>query len=322
MKRPPSLHLSAWGVYWDKYLQNHIETQGQELKQIDLFLLHLDEKGDVVPAHSNFNELSSMIYELKQKYPLKHFYITIVNDVITTPPKLKDPEIIHHILSNENRRNNHINQLLKFSELGDGIEIDYERVWVKDRELFTGFIKDLSVSLHARKKKLSVVVQPKTKDELTNGAGAMDWQELGRYADQIKIMAYHFHYPGGPSGPVAPLYWVKEIGTLALSQIPQEKIWMAFTLSGFEWEEGAKGKSLDYSQAQEKIVYKNIKLERDEDLIPHYSEQGSKGITEGWFEDSISIQKKITTLQEMGINQISYWRMGTGDSKIWEAHHE
>src|SRR5207302_386263 len=105
----------------------------------------------------------------------------------------KSPECVHAVLAFAEKRDAHIAQLLKLAEGSAGLEIDYESLHLADREAFTGFIQRLAEQLHRRGQWLSVAVEPKTSDALKDKAGAIDWQAIGRYADEVKVMAYLYH---------------------------------------------------------------------------------------------------------------------------------
>jgi spore germination protein YaaH len=106
-----------------------------------------------------------------------------------------------------------------------GIDIDYENLHAADRAAFTAFVTRLGAALHARGKVLSVAVFAKTTDAGTAPFNvAQDYAAIGRAADQVRLMAYDYHWPTSPPGPVAPVSWVRGVLRYARTQIPAGRI--------------------------------------------------------------------------------------------------
>ncbi|MDQ3904815.1 MAG: glycosyl hydrolase family 18 protein, partial [Actinomycetota bacterium] len=118
----------------------------------------------------------------------------------------------------------------------DGIDIDYEDLPASDRQAFTTFVTDLATALHDKGKILTVAVFAKTSDagEDQRNAG-QDYAAIGAAADEVRLMAYDYHWSGSTAGSVAPLPWVRDVLTYAKSQIPPEKIVLGIALSGYDW---------------------------------------------------------------------------------------
>jgi spore germination protein YaaH len=234
--------------------------------------------------------------------------------------QLKDPAIMHTLLKNPQRRARLTDELLSVLQQADGLEIDVENLRAKDRDAFSQWIRELAGELHAHQKMLSVVVQPRTQDKIKDGAGAMDWSALRAVADQVKVMAYHFHHAHGDPGPVAPPEWVVQLVRFAQPSIPPEKLSVVLTLSGFDWPKNSAGRAISFEEAIAKSKQAGAAVERDPATgTPHfeYTENGIRHTV--WFEDAVSLRKKIDALHEAGVFQIALWRLGTGDSAFWDS---
>jgi hypothetical protein len=121
----------------------------------------------------------------------------------------------------------------------DGIDVDYEGLndgGNDDRDAFSGFIRRLSVALHAEGKLLSIAVHAKESEPGGwNGPQAQDWFRLGRDADRFRIMTYDYSYDGGAAGPVAPVTWVGSVLDFAGTVVTKSKTQMGVPFYGYDW---------------------------------------------------------------------------------------
>jgi len=310
----PPFRASGWVVYWDKV--NSLQAardHGDKLEEISIFAADFDESYQLT-VHP---EAAEALQELKGTSLIHRprLLMSVVNDVKAPAGSfLKNPDCIHTILSSREKRSAHIEQLLQLSADTDGIEIDYESLYLKDRDAFSFFIRDLADKLHQRGQWLSVDVEPKTADVLKDREGAMDWKALGQYADNVKVMAYLYHYPSGDPGPLAPPDWVVEIARFAVSQIPAEKLSIALTMEGCDWGKQEHGKSLNYLKIMDLAEKYNAVSKRDKDSATPYFHYTENGIDhQVWFEDKESLTEKVRRLQETGILHIALWYLGSGD---------
>jgi spore germination protein YaaH len=310
---PKALSISGWVVYWDMGNSlNAAREHSVKMEEISVFAADFDESGELTV----YPEAADAIRELKAAAPPHpRILVSIVNDVRTRKNALlKNPDIIHDILSSADKTAAHIEQLLQISADADGIEIDYESLYLKDRDAFTAFIRDLAQALHERGKWLSVDVEPKMADVLKDREGAMDWKALGQHADNVKVMAYLYHYPSGDPGPLAPPDWVAAIAQFALSQIPAEKLSMALTMNGCDWGNPGQGKPLNHGRIIELAIKNRADIRRDpESASPYFDYAAGRVDHQVWFEDAESLKEKVKRLTEAGVLHVALWYLGSGD---------
>ena len=119
----------------------------------------------------------------------------------------------------------------------DGIDLDFEdfafsdplSTWDTTRPDWVTFIGQLSASLHARGKLLSVTTPPiytnnRTQTSSTkwnDGYWVYDWAGIADKVDRLRIMAYDYSVSGGP---IAPLPWVERVVQHAVSVVPSGKV--------------------------------------------------------------------------------------------------
>ncbi|MDI6708253.1 MAG: glycosyl hydrolase family 18 protein [Candidatus Thermoplasmatota archaeon] len=152
--------------------------------------------------------------------------------------------LVHTILSNPTIMENHIANItnLVISNNYDGIDIDYEGLYASDKDNFTLFISELAEKLHEKNKLLAVCVHAKWSDSITyDGPGAHDYENLGKFADTLRIMAYDEHWSTSEPGPIASYSWVEKILSYAVTKTSKDKIILGVPFYGRDWNKTTSG---------------------------------------------------------------------------------
>jgi spore germination protein YaaH len=201
----------------------------------------------------------------------------------------------------------------------DGIDIDYEDLPASDRQAFTTFVTDLATALHDKGKILTVAVFAKTSDagEDQRNAG-QDYAAIGAAADEVRLMAYDYHWSGSTAGSVAPLPWVRDVLTYAKSQIPPEKIVLGIALSGYDWV-GDQAEVVTWIQCYGRAQKYHATTEWDRlsqsPSFKYTDEQGRQH--EVWFENSDSMAFKLQAAKAAGIRGVYLWMISSEDDRSW-----
>ena len=310
----PSPSFSSWAVYWDDInAERSFTAHGRDLEEVAVFAYHFDTSGNLIPGNNRLIPLTRWIQEHLPE-PRPRTLLTLVNDIALSSGslRLKDAVCVHQAITAPAARAEHIRQILALSEGVDGIDVDYERIDMADREAFSVFIQELGTALHARKKWLSVVVEPRP--------GAIDWAAILPFVDRIKVMAYLYHYGSSAPGSIAPTSWVSELAENSLKIIPPDKLCMVLHLGGFDWPEGTPGRSIEYSQAAMLASVHDETFHKDADTGSAYFDYSDKNVLHHvWIEEASGLKLKIQALQKLGIVHVGFWRLGTGDPALWES---
>jgi spore germination protein len=201
----------------------------------------------------------------------------------------------------------------------DGIDIDYEDLPASDRQAFTTFVTDLATALHDKGKILTVAVFAKTSDagEDQRNAG-QDYAAIGAAADEVRLMAYDYHWSESTAGSVAPLPWVRDVLTYAKSQIPAEKIVLGIALSGYDWV-GDQAEVVTWIQCYGRAQKYHATTEWDRlsqsPSFKYTDEQGRQH--EVWFENADSMAFKLQAAKAAGIRGIYLWMISSEDDRSW-----
>ncbi len=130
----------------------------------------------------------------------------------------------------------------------DGIDLDFEgfafvdgnQTWSKTAPLWTALVKELSVSLHAQKKILSVstpyVLDPAGKQK---GYFVYAWAAIASSIDRLRIMTYD--YSVSRPGPIGPISWTERTLQYAVSIMPASKVYVGIPGYGRDWVTAVTG---------------------------------------------------------------------------------
>jgi spore germination protein YaaH len=203
-----------------------------------------------------------------------------------------------------------------------GIDIDYENLRASDRGAFTAFIAALAAALHAHGKTLSVAVFAKASNAGYGEANlAQDYAALGRAADQVRIMAYNYHWATSPPGPVAPIRWVRSVLRYARTQIPASKIILGVPLYGYDWS-GGRGTPVTWLRAFQLATRYRATPRYDaasQEPWFRYTAAGARHVV--WFENQESSRAKFDVAMGAGARGVFLWMFGYEDDRTWAALH-
>lgn len=291
---------SAWLPYWD------YENSLQEVKDnfdlfdsISPFIYVLAGNGDIQIKISDEELFETMNLSGLQVIP------TISNEF--------DAQRVSRIINNDDLLKKHVAELSDIVNVNkyDGIEIDYEYLDAEDKDAFSNFIKILSTELSLNNKTLIVTLHPKT-DEIGDWSAkeAQDWQEISKYADFVRIMAYDYHWSTSEPGPIAPISWVEEVALYATKNIPEEKMIMGIGYYGYDWPSEGDAKSINLTEANDLSSKNGVDIVFDpESQSPYFTYQSEDGTHTVWYEDEKSLMLKNNIAQNY-YKGITIWRLG------------
>jgi len=202
-----------------------------------------------------------------------------------------------------------------------GIDVDYQDLLATDRQAFTLFVTRLATALQARGKILSVALFAKSTDAgHAPRNAAQDYAAIGRVADQVRLMAYDYHWPTSAPGPVAPVGWVSAVLGYAKTQIPVGKIVLGVPLYGYDWS-GGHGTGLSWLQATRLATRYHATVHYDADAqAPWFRYADSSGTPHAvWFENAESSKAKFALARRAGVAGVYLWMYGGEDAGTWGA---
>ena len=126
----------------------------------------------------------------------------------------------------------------------DGIDLNFEgfayvdkiATWPTIQPRWVKFVSELSVSLHAQNKLLSVTT-PYLLDPTTGKKGYYHyaWPEISSHIDRLNIMFYDYHKYDTKPGPIGPISWFEPSLIYALKTVAPYKIYLGTPNYGYNW---------------------------------------------------------------------------------------
>ncbi len=237
-----------------------------------------------------------------------------------------DPEMTHGFLNNIDTREKIYQQLLIYAELYDldGINIDFENVYLKDKDMLTQFMRELAPLFREQGLVVSIDVTFRSSSE--NWSMCYDRKALSEIVDYIAVMAYDQHWAASPvSGSVAEYGWVEEGIKRILEQVPNEKVLLGLPFYTRVWkEELVDGKTKVSSVAVTMDTVNKLLSEHkpeviwDEESGQHYAEYKVGKVTNRiWIEDDRSLNLKSSLVHKYNLAGAASWRKGFESDNIW-----
>lgn len=313
--------IGAWITYWraDAGIESALQIP-PPFKDVFLFGATLDSAGNPITASLPRNSVEIVRQLRKQQVKV---WITVVNDVHspTNKPKLKDPDLIHSVLSSSVRRSQHISRLIEITRSvgADALDVDYENLNYSDKDNFTAFVTELAKTARTFGIELSLTVQPKATEKSTGGAGAVDWPKVCNVVDRFQIMLYNLHSERTAPGPLSTVAWAKSVMNFAVHQgCEPGKLVPILKISGTNWGAG-KVSSITFAEAHTLLEKFQSKLERHNDTegaTPYFSYLDNNEDHTVYFEDARSIGIKLKALEDAGFFRTMLWSLGDHDPGI------
>ena len=221
---------------------------------------------------------------------------------------------------------NKIVELVKKYNL-DGINIDFEYMYMQDRDMFSRFIIELAPRLNDIGAVLSVDVT--APDGSENWSMCYNRHLIGKVADYIVFMAYdQYGISSDEPGTTAGFDWVevnvkKFVGTQ--EEIDPAKIILGIPFYTRLWTE-ENGNIDSYAigiKNVNEVIPEGVKKEWDEDLKQYYVKYTNNNINyQMWVEDIASIKEKISLVNKYGLAGAGYWQKDMEMPEVWDLISE
>lgn len=203
----------------------------------------------------------------------------------------------------------------------DGINIDFENMYQKDKDLFSRFIIELAPRLKEIGAVLSVDVT--APDGSETWSMCYDRHTIGKIADYVVFMAYDQHGDSSTEeGSNAGYDWIevnlnKFVGTQ--EEVDSSKIILAVPFYTRSWYRNANGelrnKTLNMDNKEIPSNVSKVWDDNTKQYVAEYTKNGRK--YKVWIEDERSIKEKLLLIDKYHLAGAAYWQKGMEPSSIW-----
>lgn len=244
-----------------------------------------------------------------------------------------DPQLTSEALSTYDRRMRMTQQLLAFAQMYgfQGINIDFENVYLKDKDKLTQFVREMTPLLHEQGLVVSIDVTIKSTSE--NWSMFYDRPVLSDIVDYMIVMTYDEHWAASPiSGSVASLPWVERGVRQLLTEekVPASKLVLGVPFYTRIWTEETKNGKTNVSsravfmEAPARIMLeKGLKPVFSQATGQHYVEYSEGGkLNKIWLEDATSMKARIELVKTYDLAGVASWRRGYETPDIWQVIKE
>lgn len=209
----------------------------------------------------------------------------------------------------------------------DGINLDFENMYVSDKDQYTLFVKEMSEMCKRVGVVLSVDV---TKYDPTGGTWSMcfDRAAIAQYADYVALMAYDENGTWSKkAGSVASLPWVERSIQTTLEEVPAEKLLLGIPFYARLWveENGTVVKTYAYGMRTiaQKIAEAGAQIVYDEATGQNYAEwRDGNSVYKVWIEDKTSIQARLDLVEKYNLAGVASWSKTFETADIWDYIEE
>ncbi|MCZ8515191.1 glycosyl hydrolase family 18 protein [Paenibacillus filicis] len=245
----------------------------------------------------------------------RKYHVAPLATITNLTPAGFSPELTRQVLNSPTLRNeliNNIYTLVKDKNFA-GVNIDFERVSEDERDLYTGFLKQLSERLKPEDYYISVALPVKRTENEYRG---YDYGGIGSVVDFVFIMAYDFHEAHSDPGPVAPIDEIRKTLDYAIQKMSSHKIIVGVPRYGYDWTiaNGSviSGKAVSVATATETASKYEVpilySIQYQQPYFSYWDLDGRRHIV--WFEDARARAAKFQLFIDYKLRGVGAWQLG------------
>ncbi len=304
----------TWNYIWDKSIDNANIKKVEGLNVVSPTWFTLADKNGGLEERGN---LSYSNWAHKNGYKV---WALVDNKF--------DSALTNVFLNDKAARTKFIDSLISYAGRYklDGINIDFENMYTRDKDAFTQFMKELFQKTKEKGLVLSVDVSVIVVN--SNWSESFDRAALSKVTDYVALMTYDQHWGGSPvSGSVAQLSWVEQHLKKVLKEVPREKLLLGVPFYTRLWKEelvngsiSVTSKAISMEEAERVIAENNATKIWDAESGQYYARyEKGKATYKIWIEDARSIKLKAELVNKYGLAGIASWKYGLEKPAVWTA---
>lgn len=209
-----------------------------------------------------------------------------------------------------------------------GINIDFENVYLEDKDALTNFVNEFRLEAHTNNIILSM--------DVTVMGGSDTWSKcydhykLGKIVDYLIIMTYDEHWGTSPiSGPVASYDWVYRHMVQLSEVVNPSKLVLGLSTYTRVWRERPSTNTANVMvtsssaigmEAQNNLIekYDLTPIWDDVDKLYYATFFEEDALVKMWIETPETLAIRAEIVNELELGGIAIWRRGFETQDVWE----
>jgi spore germination protein YaaH len=245
-----------------------------------------------------------------------------------------DIDMTHAFLVDSNARMRFISEMLTEarSKGYEGINIDFENVYLEDRDALTHFVD--TFAYYAREAGITLTMDVTVMGGSDNWSKCYDHVKLGKIVDFLIIMTYDEHWASSPvSGPVASFDWMLHHMTQLAEVVDPNKLIMGVPFYTRVWREYpstevanqfvTKSSAIGMEAQNALIVkYELTPIWDDVDKLYYATFFEENAQVKLWIENASSMAAKMQIINTLNLKGVAAWRRGFETQDIWDVFNQ
>ncbi len=304
----------AFYVNWDDESFNSLQNNIRSIDELMPEWLHLSGADGSIILDDEEAQKKALDFIRSNGSPLK--IAPLINNYNSTTQNW-DSEMVVNMLQDQTARSHNIQSILDYVKTNgfDGVNIDYESIPDTSQANLILYMKELYAVFSQEGLEVSQSI-PLIDD-------SFDARILAQYVDFLVLMAYDEHtVQATASGPIASRDWFVAGITQRFSQVPPQKIVIAYGNYGYDWiEDTMNGMSITTQEALMTAIDARVTLQMDhQSQNETFSYRDEKNIIHHvWFLDAVTVFDQIAAVRQYRPLGYALWRMGGEDSSLWHV---
>ena len=314
------VHTEKISLAWDQMLNVDNINKIDGLQILSPFWFYVSDKNGTVKSKASEDNMKNYIEKAhREGYKVWALFSNSFSPIISSS-----------ILNDGLLKDKVINQIVAYANTYDldGINIDFENMSNKDRDVFTQFVRELAPILRDEGRVVSVDVGAPSGNE--NNWGCCDAKALSQAVDYVALMTYDQHWSNCPySGSVAQYSWVEDKLQATLEEVPSTKLLLGlpFYTRGWREELDSSGStkvtqykvfSMDGAKSEVKINNANVRWDDESgQLYAQYIKDNA--IYKIWLENEDSINLKSSLVQKYNLAGVAIWEKSYAKPEVWKV---
>jgi len=193
-----------------------------------------------------------------------------------------------------------------------GFQVDFEAVRAEESADLVSFLRELRARLPAGRV-FSICLPAMTGD----ARRAYDYRDVAALADRFFVMGYDLHWQGGPPGAVSPREWLERVARHALERLPPATVVVGLPFYGRVWQIDRLARATRHRDIDGYLSRPGVEVTYDADASHSFTFLETVE-AEGWFDDAVSLHRKLRAARDAGARAVGFWRLGQEDPGVWD----